>query len=291
MAAPTSCTLIISIYNQAPQLRRVLETVARQSNRDFDIVIADDGSADAVEPVINAFREQHPGFGLSHLWHEDRGFHKTIILNKAYRAARGEYLIVIDGDMLLHDRFIENHLRHARPDRALCAYRGVKLGEQITAELLSGKRRFSQNLFVLLWQGLRGQLEEVSRGLVINNPTLRRLVARRSKRLSGCNFSTYRDNLFRVNWSTSAAAATPITLITANVPQTTPTGCARSSRTSSAVAPCNAAMGWRHSRRAARSKTSCPANSRPESGTDRCHPSIDCANGSIAGPCPGRCVT
>lgn len=199
MAAPTSCTLIISIYNQAPQLRRVLETVARQSNRDFDIVIADDGSADAVEPIINAFREQHPGFGLSHLWHEDRGFHKTIILNKAYRAARGEYLIVIDGDMLLHDRFIENHLRHARPDRVLCGYRGVKLGEQITAELLSGERHFSQNMFTLSWQALRGQLEEVSRGLVINNPTLRRLVARRSKRLSGCNFSTYRDNLFRVN--------------------------------------------------------------------------------------------
>jgi glycosyltransferase involved in cell wall biosynthesis len=199
MAAPTSCTLIISIYNQAAQLRRVLESVARQSNCNFDIVIADDGSADAVEPVLNAFRTQHPAFSLTHVWHEDRGFHKTIILNKAYRAARGEYLIVIDGDMLLHDRFIENHLRHARPDRVLCGYRGVKLGEQITAELLSGERHFSQNMFTLSWQALRGQLEEVSRGLVINNRTLRRLVARRSKRLSGCNFSIHRENLFRVN--------------------------------------------------------------------------------------------
>ena len=199
MAAPTSCTLIISIYNQAAQLRRVLESVARQSNRNFDIVIADDGSADAVEPALKAFREQHPGFELSHVWHEDRGFYKTIILNKAFRAASGEYLIVIDGDMLLHDRFIENHLRHARPDRVLCGYRGVKLGEQITAELLSGERHFSQNMFSLSWQALRGRLEEVSRGLVINNRTLRRLIARRSKRLSGCNFSIHRENLFRVN--------------------------------------------------------------------------------------------
>ena len=199
MPAPTSCTLIISIYNQAPQLRRVLETVARQSYRDFDIVIADDGSADAVEPVLDEFRKQHPAFKVTHVWHEDRGFHKTIILNKAFRAANGDYLIIIDGDMLLHDRFIENHLRHARPDRVLCGYRGVKLGEQITAQLLSGERRFSQNMFTLSWQALRGQLEEVSRGLVINNRTLRRLVARRSKRLSGCNFSTHRENLFRVN--------------------------------------------------------------------------------------------
>ncbi len=199
MAAPASCTLIISIYNQALQLRRVLETVARQSNRDFDIIIADDGSADAVEPVLAEFREQHPGFRLLHLWHEDRGFCKTIILNKAYRAAGSDYLVVIDGDMLLHDRFIENHLRHARPDRVLCGYRGVKLGEKLTAELLGGERRFSQNMLVLFWQALRGRLKEVSRGLVINNRALRRLVARRSKRLSGCNFSTYRENLFRVN--------------------------------------------------------------------------------------------
>jgi glycosyltransferase involved in cell wall biosynthesis len=199
MSKPISCTLIISIYNQAPQLRRVLETLATQSTTDFDIVIADDGSADDIETVINDFRNNHPDFSLKHLWHDDAGFYKTIILNKAFKAARGDYLIVIDGDMLLHRQFIENHLRHARKDRVLCGFRGVKLGKEITRKLVDGKQQLSQNPLLLLWHTLRGKVEEGSRGIVIHNQWLRSMIARRSKRLAGCNFSTYRENIFRVN--------------------------------------------------------------------------------------------
>ena len=199
MRKPKSCTLIISIYNQAAQLRRVLETVATQSITGFEIVIADDGSADNVEAVINDFSKDYPDFRLTHLWHEDRGFFKTIILNKAFKAASGDYIIVIDGDMLLHHRFIENHLRHARKDRVLCGFRGVKLGAEITREIIDGKQTLSQNPLRLFWQTLRGKVEEGTRGIVIHNRWLRNLIARRSKRLAGCNFSTYRDSLFTVN--------------------------------------------------------------------------------------------
>jgi len=199
MRKPISCTLIISIYNQAAQLNRVLETVATQSTTDFDIVIADDGSADNVEAVINDFNKDHPDFKLTHLWHEDGGFFKTIILNKAFKAASGDYIIVIDGDMLLHHRFIENHLRYARKDRVLCGFRGVKLGAEITREIIDGKQMLGQNPLRLFWQSLRGTVEEGTRGIVVHNRWLRSLIARRSKRLAGCNFSTYRDNLIRVN--------------------------------------------------------------------------------------------
>jgi glycosyltransferase involved in cell wall biosynthesis len=199
MSKPTSCTLIICIYNQAPQLRRVLETVATQSVTDFDIVIADDGSSDNAEAVINDFRNRYPGFELAHLWHEDSGFFKTKILNRAFKQSSGDYLIVIDGDMLLHSRFVENHLRHAQRDRVLCGYRGVKLGKEYTRRLITGEQRFNQNPWRLLWQTLRGEIAEGSRGIVIQNRLLRRLIARRGKRLAGCNFSTYRENLFAVN--------------------------------------------------------------------------------------------
>lgn len=199
MPEANACTLIISIYNQAPQLHRVLETTASQSITGFDIVIADDGSSDNAETVINDFKINHPDVSLTHLWHEDRGFYKTIILNKAFKTASSDYIIVIDGDMLLHNRFIENHLRHARKDRVLCGFRGVKLGKQISAELIAGERQFSQNLPVLLWQTLRGEIEDGSRGMVIHKQWLRSMIATRSKRLSGCNFSTCRENLFRVN--------------------------------------------------------------------------------------------
>ena len=199
MPKPTSTTLIICIYNQAAQLRRVLETVATQSVTDFDIVIADDGSSDDAGAVIKDYRTNHPGVSLTHLWHEDEGFYKTIILNKAFKTASGDYIIVIDGDMLLHHRFIENHLRYAREDRVLCGFRGVKLGGKITRELIAGEQPFNQNPLRLIWKTLRGKAEEGTRGIVIHNHWLRSMIARRSKRLAGCNFSIYRENLFKVN--------------------------------------------------------------------------------------------
>jgi glycosyltransferase involved in cell wall biosynthesis len=199
MSKPTSCTLIICIYNQAPQLRRVLETVATQSVTDFDIVIADDGSSDNAAAVINDYRTHHPDVSMTHLWHEDEGFYKTIMLNKAFKSASGDYLIVIDGDMLLHHRFIENHRRYARKDRVLCGFRGVKLGREITRRLSAGEQALSQNPLRLFWQTLRGKVEEGTRGIVIHNQWLRSIIARRSKRLAGCNFSIHRENLFAVN--------------------------------------------------------------------------------------------
>jgi glycosyltransferase involved in cell wall biosynthesis len=199
MPEASASTLIICIYNQAPQLRRVLETVAAQSVTGFDIVIADDGSADGAGTVVDEYRKNHPDVTLTHLWHEDEGFYKTIILNKAFKAASGDYIIVIDGDMLLHDRFIENHLRYARRDRVLSGFRGVKLGDEISRGLITGERPFTQSLPVLLWQTLRGRVEAGTRGVIIHNQWLRSMIATRSNRLAGCNFSTYRDNLFRVN--------------------------------------------------------------------------------------------
>jgi glycosyltransferase involved in cell wall biosynthesis len=199
MTKPTSTTLIICIYNQAAQLRCVLDTVTTQTITDFDIIIADDGSADNTGAVIDEYRNRHPDIPLTHLWHEDEGFFKTKILNKAFKAASGDYIIVIDGDMLLHNRFIENHLRHARKDRVLCGFRGIKLGKEISRQLVDGERQFRQNLLVLLWQTLRGTIEEGTRGAVIHNQWLRSIIAQRSKRLAGANFSTCRENLFRVN--------------------------------------------------------------------------------------------
>lgn len=199
MPKPTSTTLIICIYNQAAQLRCVLDTVTTQTITDFDIIIADDGSADNTGAVIDEYRNRHPDIPLTHLWHEDEGFFKTKILNKAFKAASGDYIIVIDGDMLLHNRFIENHLRYARQDRVLCGFRGIKLGKEISRQLVDGECQFRQNLLVLLWQTLRGTIEEGTRSAVIHNQWLRSIIAQRSKRLAGANFSTCRENLFRVN--------------------------------------------------------------------------------------------
>lgn len=196
---PINPSLIISIYNQSKQLKAVLDTVANQTNKSFELIVADDGSTDNPEPIVNAFVAGHPDFKVKYISQGDDGFRKTILLNKAFKLAEGNYFILIDGDMLLHPKFIENHLRYSRPDKILCGYRGVKLGKDITETILNHDITLNVNPVVLFYNSLLGKIEHASRGIEIHIPWLRKLLHRNSPRLSGCNFSVYKDKVFNVN--------------------------------------------------------------------------------------------
>ena len=192
-------TLIISVYNQSKQLAAVLDTVINQTNSSFELIVADDGSSDHPEKIINNFVSNHPGFKIKYLSQEDDGFRKTILLNKAFKLAEGNYYIVIDGDMLLHPKFVENHLRYSHPDKVLCGYRGVKLGKKITEEILNLGHSLDIRYPALFYNGLLGRIEHAPRGIEIHSNGLRKLLNRKSNRLSGCNFSVYKEKIFNVN--------------------------------------------------------------------------------------------
>ena len=66
-------TLIIAFYNKIELLRKVLESVALQTMRDFEVVIADDGSKPEVVEAIKSLQTQF-AFPISHVWHEDQGW-------------------------------------------------------------------------------------------------------------------------------------------------------------------------------------------------------------------------
>ena len=192
------CTLIINVYNMADRLRVVLPSVAVQSFTDFEIVIADDGSMDGTAEVVAAFRASVRQ-SVRHVWHEDQGFWRTGILNKAFVAARTDYIIVVDGDMLLHPKFVAAHWRYRAPRRALSGYRGVTLRGELSAALLEGREHYSPSLGWLARHGVTGRLGGAVRGVEVHSPLLRRWLGRRSQRLSGCNFSVARALLEQVN--------------------------------------------------------------------------------------------
>lgn len=126
-------SLIVAVYERVDVLGLVLASIGRQTERDFETVIADDGSPPAVGALARdwASRTQRP---LQHIWHEDQGFRKTTIANRAVASARGRYLIFIDGDCILHHRFVERHLRRCRHGRVLSGRR-VMLDEEVTRGL------------------------------------------------------------------------------------------------------------------------------------------------------------
>lgn len=103
-------SIIISTYNQPLWLQKVLWGYEVQTEKDFEIVIADDGSTSETKQLIDDFiKNSH--LNIAHVWQEDEGFRKTKILNKAILKAQSDYLIFTDGDCIPRRDFVEIHLR------------------------------------------------------------------------------------------------------------------------------------------------------------------------------------
>jgi len=109
-------SVILSTYDRPGDLERVLWGYAAQTDRDFELVVADDGSAPQTAEVVRRVG-QEAGLDPLHVWHEDRGFRKTEILNRAIAASSGDYLVFSDGDCIPRSDLVAVHRALARPGR------------------------------------------------------------------------------------------------------------------------------------------------------------------------------
>ncbi len=128
-------TLLISTYNRPDALGLSLYSLSRQTLMPDEIVIADDGSTTETADVIKHFASMLP-VPVKHVWQEDDGFRKSLILNKAVKAACGDYIIQIDGDIVMERHFIEDHAATMERGRFIRGGR-VMLGEEETRKCLS----------------------------------------------------------------------------------------------------------------------------------------------------------
>ncbi len=106
-------SVILSTYNSPDWLEKSLWGYYAQSHRNFELLIADDGSHDDTRCRIDSLRSQ-TGMPVRHIWHEDQGFRKCTILNRAIEAATADYLVFSDGDCIPRWDFLETHARLAR---------------------------------------------------------------------------------------------------------------------------------------------------------------------------------
>ena len=111
-------SVIFTTYNHPKWLEKTLWGFSAQSFRDFEIIVADDGSGEETRAVIESMRAQID-IPIQHVWQEDDGFQKCRILNKAIVASRGEYLIFTDGDCIPHPDFVKNHVELAAENTML----------------------------------------------------------------------------------------------------------------------------------------------------------------------------
>jgi glycosyltransferase involved in cell wall biosynthesis len=134
--SPTT-TLIVTTYNWEAALDVVLRSIIGQRRLPDEVVVADDGSGPGTARLISQHAERFP-VPLRHVWHEDVGFRLTAIRNRALASACGQYVIMLDGDMMLHPRFVESHLAFAREGWYVQGGR-VLLREAATRRILAGE--------------------------------------------------------------------------------------------------------------------------------------------------------
>jgi glycosyltransferase involved in cell wall biosynthesis len=140
-AQPKSIAVIVNTYNQVPSLRLALLGYTMQTHRDFELVIADDGSTEDTRELLQWFAKQYR-MRVVHMWQPDVGFRKCRALNQGIIASSAEYVITTDGDCIPHPEFVAAHLKLARPRRYLSAgyLRQKKTAADLTEDdVLSGR--------------------------------------------------------------------------------------------------------------------------------------------------------
>ena len=200
---PKSISLIISFYNRIDFLKLIFAGLEQQKCHDFEVIIADDGSRDEIVKELNLLIGR-ASFPVTHLWHEDKGWQKNTILNKAIVAAEADYIIFIDGDCIPHPLFIQEHLLSKVPNQVVCGRR-VTLTKQISSQLdattIQGKYFHTKLFFQLLKASIFGKEQTRIRHMMrLSNRTLRSwFVKDKEKGILGCNFSVCKQDLLDVN--------------------------------------------------------------------------------------------
>lgn len=187
-----TCSLIVSTYNWPEALELSLLSILHQKILPTEIIIADDGSTIETKNLIDKFRSKFP-IPLKHVWHEDVGFRKTIILNEAIRSSNSEYIIQIDGDIIIHPLFIQEHLTNSKKGFFIRGSRTL-INAKKTKKLIENKE---YNIYFYS-SGLVNRLN------AFHSKFLYTIISINSKTASpmdviGCNIAFWKDDFIEIN--------------------------------------------------------------------------------------------
>lgn len=195
-----SLSLIIAVYNKPENLRLILAACNRQTFKDFEVIIADDGSGRQIADLVYDSRKKYE-FVIKYLWHEDEGWRKNTMLNKAIRASDSDYLVFMDGDCVPHGRFLEDHFAEREEGKVLCGRR-VEMSErwsgQLTIEQIES-RNYERIGLVELWENITHKTLNIEEGLRLNSKLLSKTFHPKVRGILGSNFSIFKKDLEAIN--------------------------------------------------------------------------------------------
>ena len=184
-------SIIISVYKNTQALHLILESLRVQTNKDFEIIISEDGEDEGMLNFVSNYNWFCP---YQHLTQQDIGWRKNRALNRAVVAAKNEWLIFIDGDCIVHPRFVEMHLYYATkdPNKILLGKR-VKLSPTISRKIL----KYDFSCIKQWWKLFIYGCSCADEGIFI--PYFLNKQLKSTKHLIGCNMSFSKTAIISIN--------------------------------------------------------------------------------------------
>jgi len=190
-------SIVVSTYERPDALGAVLRGLSRQSDRDFEAIVADDGSGASTAAVVDAWKGQL-GAPLVHVRHEHAGFRAAEIRNRAIAASRGAYCVFLDGDCIPRADFVAQHRRLAEPGWFVAGNR-VLLSEPLTQAVLAQNLEPETWGFGALLRHRRDGVNRIAPALHLPLGPLRKAAPRRWEGARTCNLAVARRDLERVD--------------------------------------------------------------------------------------------
>jgi glycosyltransferase involved in cell wall biosynthesis len=200
MPAPRlpKASIILATYNWPHALALSLQSLNDQDHLDFEVIVADDGSSPETSNIIESFSKT-ARFQLRHVWQPDDGFRVAQIRNKAIAMARGNYLVITDGDCLFLPGFVREHLAMAEPSFFVAGKRSW-LKEELSRRILHEDLcawRWSR--ITWLGKGLTNQCTRPMHFLTLPLGPFRKLQTTQWRKAQTCNLAVWRDDCMAIN--------------------------------------------------------------------------------------------
>jgi glycosyltransferase involved in cell wall biosynthesis len=196
VAEPIS--VIVTTYNREDALDAVLRGLSRQTDRDFEVIVADDGSGPATAELIDAWTRRG-GFRLVHVRQDDHGFRAAEMRNRAIFKSAGSLCIFLDGDCIPRPDFVAAHRRLAQPGWFVAGNR-VLIGQALTARILrDGLEPELWDLSEWVRRRLGGEVNRLLPLVTLPLGPLRRLGPAAWRSARSANLAVRRPDLDRVD--------------------------------------------------------------------------------------------
>lgn len=193
---PRSISVVVTTYNWPQALTAVLTALAAQDTRDYDVIIADDGSGEPTRDVIRSFRASYP-VPLIHVWQPDDGPRVAAVRNRAIEASAADYIVFTDGDCVVMPDFVSQHRRLAERGWFVAGKRSW-LRKGLTARVLAAPERFAGN-GRLRWLG-RSLLNGCTRPAEFLHLRCDRTARSKDwRQAQSCNLGVWRDDCTAIN--------------------------------------------------------------------------------------------